>query len=51
MEVNVSLPPDTRPPHLLLPPNPHTGRILAEAFFVNVSALSTPTMTDSTDTM
>lgn len=38
MEVSVSLPPDTRPPHLLLPPDPKTGRVLAESFFINVSA-------------
>ncbi|OIW33450.1 hypothetical protein CONLIGDRAFT_178633 [Coniochaeta ligniaria NRRL 30616] len=36
MEVNVSLPPDTRPPHLLLPPDPQTGRVLAESFFMNI---------------
>jgi len=37
MEVNVSLAPDTRPLHLLLPPDHQTGRVLAESFFTNVS--------------
>ncbi|KAB5570143.1 fungal-specific transcription factor domain-containing protein [Coniochaeta sp. 2T2.1] len=39
MEVNVSLPPDIRPPHLLLPPDPATGRVLAESFFINTMGL------------
>lgn len=36
LEVRVALPPDTRLPHHLLPPS-ETGRVLADAFFSNVS--------------
>ena len=53
MEVNVSLPLDIRPPHLLLPPDPATGRVLAETFFINVSILELTeyATTDTTQTI
>jgi hypothetical protein len=38
LEVAVTLPPDARSPHFRLPPDPQ-GRVLADAFFTNVSAL------------